>query len=79
MRLMHIAAFAVVVTGLTMVAFARDVPESGPAVDGSPAWFTDHASDIHVHNYETMCARPTRAKFCDGKDWRGAAHLSFVE
>ena len=66
MRLMHIAAFAVVVAGLTMAAFARDVPESGPAVDGSPAWFTDHASDIHVHNYETMCAGDT-AKFCMGK------------
>ncbi len=66
MRLSHIAAAAVLTTVLATLAYARDVPESGPAVDGSPAWFTDHATDIHVHDYASMCTADT-AKFCAGK------------
>jgi hypothetical protein len=64
MKLLYIAV--VLAVGLAPVASARDVAESGPAVDGSPAWFTDHASDIHVHDYVTMCT-PDAAKFCSGK------------
>jgi hypothetical protein len=52
--------------GLTVMASARDVPESGPAADGAPAWFIDSAPDIHVHDYETMCVSDT-ARFCTGK------------
>src|SRR5579872_4799464 len=66
MRLAHIAAATALATALISAASARDVPESGPAADGSPAWFTDHAADMHVHNYETMCVSDT-AKFCAGK------------
>ena len=58
---------ALLVFGLLTVASARDVQESGPAADGSPAWFIDHAADIHVHNYETMCTGDT-AKYCAGKN-----------
>jgi hypothetical protein len=54
----------------TGIALGREVPESGPAVDGSPAWFIDHAADIHVHNYATMCV-PDAAKFCSGKTDQG--------
>ncbi len=66
MRLAHIAAAIVLATALISAASARDVAESGPAADGSPAWFTDRAADIHVHNYETMCTADT-AKLCAGK------------
>ncbi|HUE65195.1 MAG TPA: hypothetical protein VMO78_12540 [Rhizomicrobium sp.] len=66
MRLVHIAATTILVAGLIPAAFARDVPESGPAANGSPAWFVDHAADIHVHNYETMCTVDS-AKLCAGK------------
>jgi hypothetical protein len=66
MRLSHIAAAAVLTVVFAALAYAREVPESGPAVDGSPAWFTDHALDIHVHDYATMCTADT-AKFCAGK------------
>jgi hypothetical protein len=57
---------ALLVLGLITMASARDVQESGPAADGSPAWFVDHAADIHVHNYETMCTSDT-ARYCAGK------------
>ena len=70
MRLSHFAAAAVIGIGLTAMALARDVPESGPAADGSPAWFIDHAADIHVHNYATQCV-PDAAKFCSGKTDQG--------
>jgi hypothetical protein len=66
MRIWYSAAAAVFAAGLATFAFARDVPESGPAVDGSPAWFTDHAADIHVHNYTDMCTTDI-TKFCSGK------------
>lgn len=65
MRVSYIAA-AVVAVGLAGYAFARDVPESGPAADGSPAWFTEHAADIHVHNYTDMCTSDI-TRFCAGK------------
>jgi len=58
---------ALLILGLVTMASARDVQESGPAADGSPAWFIDHAADIHVHNYETMCTSDA-ARFCAGKD-----------
>jgi hypothetical protein len=64
MRLLFIAAAAVVAAGV--VTFAREVPQSGPAVDGSPAWYIDHAPDIHEHNYAAKCVSDT-AKFCSGK------------
>jgi streptogramin lyase len=66
MRLSQIAIAGLLAALLGTLAYARDVPESGPAMDGSPAWFTDHAADIHVHNYETMCTEDT-VKFCAGK------------
>lgn len=66
MRIFYSAVAAVFAAGLATFAFARDVPESGPAADGSPAWFTDHAADIHVHNYTAMCTSDM-AKFCSGK------------
>jgi len=66
MRISYSAAAAVFAAGLAGFAFARDVPESGPAADGSPAWFTDHAADIHVHNYTDMCTSDI-PKFCSGK------------
>ena len=64
MRFSGIAALLVL--GLVTTASARDVPQSGPAVDGSPAWFIDHAADIHVHNYETMCTEDA-ARLCGGR------------
>jgi hypothetical protein len=66
MRLWYFAAAAVLAVGVGATAQARDVADSGPAVDGSPAWFTDRAPDMHVHNYTTMCTADT-AKFCGGK------------
>ena len=64
-RFFFVAA-AALITSLTLAAAARDVPESGPAADGSPAWSIDHGSDIHVHNYTSMCTEDSR-KFCAGK------------
>jgi hypothetical protein len=66
MRLRYFAAASVLAAGLATAAHARDLPDSGPAVDGSPAWFTDRAPDIHVHNYASMCMADI-AKFCRGK------------
>src|SRR5579872_4721345 len=66
MRLAHIAAATALATALISAASARDVPESGPAADGSPAWFAEHAAEIPVHNYETMCTADS-AKLCAGK------------
>lgn len=65
----HLIA-AVSFAALAGLAQARDVPQGGPSVDGSPAWFIDHASDIHVHNYETMCVVDS-VKFCAGKSGEG--------
>jgi len=70
MRLLHLAAAAVIAAGLTTIALARNAPESGPAAGGSPAWFIDHGADIHVHNYATQCV-PDAAKFCSGKTDQG--------
>jgi hypothetical protein len=57
------AAVAVLLAG---VALAREVPQSGPAANGSPAWVLEHAADIHVHNYADMCTSDI-ARFCAGK------------
>jgi hypothetical protein len=66
MRLWYFAAAAVLASGLAAAARTGDVPDSCPAVDGSPAWFTDRAPDMHVHNYAGMCTADI-AKFCAGK------------
>jgi hypothetical protein len=43
MRLVLLAAVLALTAGAVTVAIARDVPESGPAQDGSPAWYIYHA------------------------------------
>jgi len=66
MRGFHIGTMAAAAIGLAGAALARDVPQSGPASDGSPAWFLERAPDIHVHDYAAMCTSDI-AKFCAGK------------
>jgi hypothetical protein len=66
MRRFQVAIVTIFAAGLTGIAFAREVPQSGPAIDGSPAWYLDHTPDIHVHNYAEMCTSDI-AKFCTGK------------
>lgn len=51
---------------LAGVCLGREVPQSGRAVNGSPAWFLEHAPDIHVHDYAAMCTSDI-GKFCAGK------------
>lgn len=66
MRGFHIGTVAVTTAVLVCAVFAREMPQSGPASDGSPAWFLERASDIHVHDYAAMCTSDV-AKFCAGK------------
>ena len=66
MRCFHIGAVAAAAVGLAGIALAREVPQSGPAIDGSPAWYLDHTPDIHVHNYATRCTSDIEP-FCSGK------------
>src|SRR5215469_18295714 len=66
MNVRRLIVTSVLVVGLGAAASARDVAENSPAMDGSPAWFIDHAPDIHVHNYTSMCTEDI-AKFCKGK------------
>jgi len=63
MRFLHLAAAVTLAAGMVAMASARDVPQSGPAEDGSPAWFIDHAPEIRLRTYEDMCKSDT-AKFC---------------
>lgn len=66
MRPVRIGVMAAVAVGFVGIALAREVPQSGPAADGSPAWFLDHAPDIHVHDYAAMCTSDIE-KFCKAK------------
>jgi hypothetical protein len=43
MKFLHLAATAALATGAVTVAAARDLPQSGPAENGSPAWYIYHA------------------------------------
>lgn len=66
MRRFDIGVIVAAAIGFAGMALAREVPQSGPAKDGSPAWFLDHAPDIHVHDYATLCTSDV-GKFCSGK------------
>ena len=58
-NLLAIAAFA----GVAAVAFARDVPQSGPAVDGSPAWVVTHDGNLASRNTAVTCKEDV-LRFC---------------
>src|ERR1041384_3144220 len=66
MRGWYVGVGAAAAPGPVCGAPARDVAQSGPAADGSPAWTLERAADIHVHDYATMCTSDI-AKFCAGK------------
>jgi len=66
MKSFPIGTVVIATVGFFGIALARDVPQSGPAADGSPAWLLEQAADIHVHDYAAMCTSDI-AKFCTGK------------
>jgi hypothetical protein len=64
MRLILVAA--ALAAGTAGAAFARDVPQSGPAENGSPAWVIVHDENLPSRNLAMMC-REDIPKFCAGQ------------
>jgi hypothetical protein len=65
MRLFLLVMPAALAAGMTLAA-ARDLPQSGPAENGSPAWVIENAAEIRVRDYAEQCQEDT-ARFCNGR------------
>jgi hypothetical protein len=63
-RLLLVLPAAALAIGMAAMAFARDVPQSGAAANGSPSWVIDQAREIRVNNVNAC--REDAAKFCAG-------------
>lgn len=66
MRIVNLLAVTAFAAGIVAVAFARDVPQSGPAMDGAPAWIITHDGKLASRNYGQMC-KDDIPKFCAGQ------------
>ncbi len=61
---MRVARLAVIALVTATAATAQ--PASGPAANGSPAWFVTHDANLPSRNYAMMC-RENIPKFCGGQ------------
>ena len=67
MRLKHFLALAAL-TVMAAAASARDVPQSGAAANGSPAWVIEQVSDTEIRNDYVATCREDSARLCTGRE-----------